>query len=193
MGGKVGTVMAYLSDKQLAGIGFAALGDGVRISDRAVLYEPEKMAFGDFSRIDDFCIVSGSVRLGRNVHVAAFSNLAGGLPGIVMEDFSGLAYGCQIIAQSDDYSGGSMTNPTVPRRFKHETFNAVSIGRHAILGTYAIVFPGCDIAEGCAVGAGAIVTKPTTPWGIYAGNPARRVKERKRDLLEMEKDYLSSP
>lgn len=185
--------MAYLSEKQLAAMGFAALGKDVRISDRAAIYEPEKMALGDFSRIDDFCIVSGKVRLGRNVHVAPFCNLAGGSPGITMEDFSGLAYGCQIFAQSDDYSGASMTNPTVPKQYKHETFKAVSIGRHAILGTYAIVFPGCDIAEGCAIAAAAIITKPTEPWGIYAGNPARRVKDRKRDLLDMEKDYLSSP
>ncbi len=184
--------MAYLSDEQLAGMGFAALGTGVRISDRAAIYEPEKVSVGDYSRIDDFCIVSGNVSLGRNVHVAAFCNLAGGSPGITMQDFSGLAYGCQVFAQSDDYSGGSMTNPTVPKAYKHETFKAVMIGRHAIIGTNAIVFPGCDVAEGCAVGAGALIAKPTQPWGIYAGNPARRVKDRKRDLLELEKDYLSS-
>ena len=38
------------------------------------------------------------------------------------------------IAQSDDYSGRTMTNPTVAAKYKHETEAAVRIGRHSILG-----------------------------------------------------------
>jgi galactoside O-acetyltransferase len=53
-----------------------------------------------------------------------------------------------------------------------------------------MVFPGVAIAEGCSVGAMTLVNKSTQPWGIYLGNPARRVKERKRDLLELEKKFL---
>ena len=59
-----------------------------------------------------------------------------------------------------------------------------------IIGAGAIILPGVDVAEGCSVGAMALLTKSTLPWGIYIGNPARRLKERKQDLLELEKQFL---
>ena len=184
--------MAYLSETELQSLGFAKLGKNVRISSRAAIYEAEKMSLGDYARVDDFCVLSGRVTLGRNVHVAVYSNLAAGEPGISLGDFSGLAYGCNLFAQSDDYSGRTMTNPTVPDAYKKEIWAHISIGRHAIIGAQGIVFPGANVAEGCAVGAGAIVTKPTEPWGVYVGNPARRVKDRARDLLALEAEFLTS-
>ena len=53
-----------------------------------------------------------------------------------------------------------------------------------------MVFPGVNIAEGCSVGAMTLVNKSTKEWGIYLGNPARRIKERNKNLLEMEVAYL---
>ena len=183
--------MAFLSAEHLKQMEFKALGVDVLISDKASIYNPEQMSIGDHSRIDDFCVVSGRVNIGRNVHIAVFCNVAGGSEGVTLEDFSGLAYGCQVFSQSDDYSGATLTNPTVQSQYKNEKKSPVKIGRHCILGTFAVVFPGVEIAEGTAVGATAVVTKSTDEWSIYAGNPARRVKGRKKDLLELERDYLA--
>ena len=41
------------------------------------------------------------------------------------------------------------------------------------LGFNVIVLPGCTISEGCIIAAGAVVTKSTLPFGIYAGIPAK--------------------
>lgn len=182
--------MSFLSPTQLRKMNFKDLGVGVLISDKASIHNPEDMEIGDYSRIDDFCVISGKVIIGRNVHIAVFGNVAGGSEGVVMEDFSGLAYGCHVFSQSDDYSGRTLTNPTVPSKFKSERKSAVRIGRHCILGTNTIVFPGVEIAEGTSVGAMAVVTRSTEPWSIYTGNPARRVKDRKKDLLKLERAYL---
>ncbi len=35
------------------------------------------------------------------------------------------------------------------------------------------------IGEGSIIGSGAVVTKDTEPYGIYVGNPARKIAERK--------------
>lgn len=184
--------MAFLTEQQLERMGFGRLGRRVLISDKASIYNPELLEIGDHSRIDDFCVISGKVSIGRNVHIAVFTNLAGGSEGIVMEDFSGCAYGCQIFSQSDDYSGRTLTNPTVPGRFKREIKKAVRIGRHSIIGTYSVVFPGVIMGEGTSVGAMSVVTKSTEPWSIYVGNPARRLKGRRRDMLALEREYLNS-
>lgn len=182
--------MPYLNTDQLSEMKFKSLGKNVCISDKASIYNADQIEIGDNSRIDDFCVVSGKVKIGRNVHMAVYSHLAGGRAGIEMHDFSGLAYGCQIFAQSDDYSGKTMTNPTVPAEFKNETEAPVIIGRHCILGTNTIVIPGVHIKDGTSVGAMAMVTKSTEEWSIYLGAPARRVKARSKNLLELETLYL---
>ena len=182
--------MAYFTSEELLSLGFKKLGINVKVSDKASIYNTNEIEIGDNSRIDDFCVISGSVRIGRNVYVGPFCLIAGGDLGVTMDDFSTLAYGVKVFSQSDDYTGGSMTNSTVPKQYKKEKKAAVYIGRHVIIGAGSTVFPGVKIAEGCSVGAMTLVNKSTTEWGVYLGIPARRIKERKKDLLEMEVAYF---
>jgi len=183
--------MSYLSDTELAARNFRRLGRGVRISERAAIYNCDQIEIGDYSRIDDFCVLSGRISIGRNVHVAVHCNIAGGYEGVTLHDFAGLAYSVNVFSQSDDYSGQTLTNPTVPARFKSESRSAVDIGRHCIVGAGSTIFPGVKLAEGCSVGAMSLVTKSTEAWSIYLGVPARRTGSRSRELLELEKLYLT--
>lgn len=182
--------MAYLTEKQLGEMGFKSVGKDVKISDRASIYNADQIEIGDYSRIDDFCVISGKVKIGRNVHIAPYCLVAGGEKGIIFEDFSGLAYQVQVFTQSDDYSGQTMTNPTVPAEFKKEAKRAVFIGRHSIVGAGSIIMPGVSLNEGTSVGAMSLVRKSTESWSIYLGNPAKKIKDRKKDLLELERAYL---
>jgi acetyltransferase-like isoleucine patch superfamily enzyme len=184
--------MAFLSEIQLQSLLFKRVGRNVKISDKASIYDAAQIEIGDDVRIDDFCVISGRVTFGRNVHVAVFCNIAGGSEGVELCDFVGLAYGSHVFAQSDDYSGQTMTNPTVPAAFKQETKAKVRIGRHCIIGAKSVVFPGVDIADGCAVGAMSMVTESTEPWSIYFGIPATRKGARKRDLLALEQEFLAT-
>ena len=184
--------MAFLERRALEQMGFAHLGRNVKISDKASIHDAERIEVGDHSRIDDFCVISGKVTIGRNVHVAVLCNVAGGEEGVVFEDFSGLAYGSHVFTQRDDYGGTTLTNPTVPDRFKRETKKPVVIGRHAIVGAASLVFPGVVLAEGTSVGAHSVVTKSTEAWSVYFGIPAKRVKARKKDMLALEAEYLAS-
>lgn len=183
--------MSYYSRGELDLLGFRHLGRNVLISRLASIYFPESISIGDNSRIDDFCTISGNVHIGRNVHIAVHSNLAGGVCGISIDDFAGLAYGCHIVAQTDDYSGESMTNPTVPSEFKLESCAPVHIGQHVILGVSTIVLPGVELPDGVAAGAQTLFIESVEPWGIYVGSPARRLKERSRALLARCEEYLS--
>ena len=109
--------MAWMSRRKLRQLGFAHLGAEVKVSTRAVIYNPDRTSIGDYSRIDDFCVLSGKVTLGRNVHIAVFVNLAGAEAGITVSDFAGISYASQVFAQSDDYTGVALTRPTVPVRY----------------------------------------------------------------------------
>lgn len=182
--------MAYLTKDALVDLGFKALGENVKISDKASIYNPESIQVGDHSRIDDFCVVSGNVSIGKYCHITPMCLIAGGSPGITLSDFCTLAYGVKVFSQSDDYSGHTMVNSLIPKVFKNEYLAEVIFERQVVVGAGAIIFPGVTIKEGCSVGAMTLVNKSTQPWGIYAGNPARRIKDRKKDLLALESQFL---
>lgn len=184
--------MAYLTQEALRAMGFASLGQNVKISDKAAIYDADRIRIGDHSRIDDFCVISGRVEIGRNVYIGPFGLIAGGIPGVFLEDFVTLAYRVQAFSQSDDYSGATMTNPTVPKAYKSEYFAAVRLGRHSIVGAGSTIMPGVTLAEGTSVGAASLVLKSTDAWTIHAGSPARKLRNRKRDLLEQERAYLAA-
>lgn len=182
--------MAYLSEIQLKEAGFKRVGKNVKISEKASIYNPELIEIGDNSRIDDFCVISGKVVVGKYCHITPMCLVAGGAPGVCFSDFCTLAYGVKVFAQSDDYSGLSLTNSLIPKKYKNEIFEAVRFGKHVIVGAGSIILPGSDVAEGCSIGAMTLVNKSTQPWGIYVGIPARRVNERKQDMLELEAQLL---
>ena len=182
--------MAYLSNEQLEALGFKFLGKNVKVSDKASIYDADKIEIGDFSRVDDFCIISGRVVIGSYNHITPMCLLAGGRPGIFLADFCTLAYGVKVFSQSDDYSGETLVNSLLPKKYKNEKFSAVYIGRHSVIGAGSTIFPGVNIADGCSIGAMTLMLKSSEPWGIYAGVPGRRIKERKKDLLTLEKEFL---
>lgn len=182
--------MGYLSESALEELNFKSLGRGVKISDKASIYDAALMDIGDFSRVDDFCILSGKVSLGKYCHVTPMCLIAGGQPGVELKDFCTLAYGVKIFAQSDDYSGETMVNSLIPRKYKRESFASVLLERQVIVGTNSVILPGVTVAEGCAIGAMTLVAKSTKPWGIYVGSPAKWLKARKKDLNELENKFL---
>src|SRR5690606_30876855 len=53
----------------------------------------------------------------------------------------------------------------------------VRIGAGCWIGSRAVILPGVCVAPGCIVAAGAVLTKNTRPNGIYAGVPARRIRD----------------
>ena len=184
--------MAYLSDSQLQAMGFKSLGKEVKISDRASIYNADQIEIGDYSRIDDFCVLSGKIKIGRNVHITPHCLVAGGILGLTIEDFVALAYGVKVFTQSDDYSGLTMTNSTVPKKYKREIMATVIICKHSIIGAGSIIMPGVQISEGSSVGANSLVLMSTESWSIYVGSPAKKIKDRKKELLELEKKFLDS-
>lgn len=182
--------MAYLTPSELDNIGFKSLGKNVKISDKASIYNANEIEIGDNSRIDDFCIISGNIKIGSYCHITPMCLLAGGEKGIELNDFCTLAYGVKIFSQSDDYSGETMVNSLVSKKFKNEKKEKVTLERQVIVGAGSMIMPGVTVAQGCSIGAMTLVNKSTKPWGIYLGIPAKKVKNRKQNLLELEKQFL---
>jgi galactoside O-acetyltransferase len=188
-GEKRGRVMgqlggSYRTEAELREAGFLAVGTNVRIHERASVYGVENIRLGNDIRIDDFCVIiaTGPLNVGNYVHVPNFCWI-GSAHGVDLHDFVSLAPGVKIFSSSDDYSGERLTGSVVPRELTGGTKGKVTVGRHVIVGAGSVILPGCRVGEGCAVGALSLVNKDLEPWGIYAGIPVRRLKDRRTDLL----------
>jgi dTDP-4-amino-4,6-dideoxy-D-glucose acyltransferase len=178
----------------MGSMGFAAFGEDVRLSDRASYYNCAQIRFGNHVRVDDFCVLSagaGGIVVGDYVHVAVYAAMLGA-GRIELADFSCISSRVVVYSSNDDYSGATMTNPQVPDEYRGVKHAPVFIGRHVVVGAGSIVLPGVTLQEGSAVGALSLVKSDCEAFGLYAGVPARRLGERKRDLLELEQRFRRS-
>ncbi|EGR0111096.1 acyltransferase [Vibrio vulnificus] len=53
----------------------------------------------------------------------------------------------------------------------------VSIGNDCWVGSRAIILPGVTICDRVVIGAGSVVSKSIETSGVYAGNPAKKIRE----------------
>lgn len=180
--------MAFLTRDEINAMGFHSVGENVYLSDKASYYNCKKISIGNNVRIDDFAVLSageGGIQIGSYIHIAVYSSFIGA-GRITLKDFSNISSRVSIYSSNDDYSGEYMTNPMVPAELTNVTSLSVTIGKHAIIGSGTVILPGLSIEDGVAVGALSLVTKNCDAFGVYIGTPAKKIKNRKRDLLELE-------
>ncbi|AND83746.1 O-acetyltransferase, anthrose biosynthesis [Clostridium tyrobutyricum DIVETGP] len=180
---------SFYSEDELNKIGFKSLGKNVLISKKSSIYGSQNISIGNHVRIDDFCILSGSITLGNYIHIAAYSALYGGEKGIILDDFVGISSRVCIYAATDDYSGVTMTNPMIPDKYKNIFSKKVIIKRHSIIGSGCIILPGNIIDEGSSFGAMSLINKNSEPWSINVGIPFKKIKNRSKKLLELEIEF----
>lgn len=182
--------MAFLTRDEIDSMGFHSVGENTYLSDRASYYNCKKISIGNNVRIDDFAVLSageGGIQIGNYIHIAVYSSLIGA-GRIILRDFSNISSRVSIYSSNDDYSGEYMTNPMLPAELTNVTSQSVTIGKHVIVGSGTVILPGLCIEDGAAIGALSLVTKNCEEFGIYIGTPAKKIKERKRNLLELEKN-----
>lgn len=180
---------SFYTKTELKEIGFKSIGEAVQISRKTSIYGADTICIGNHVRIDDFCILSGHIEIGNYVHIAAGVMLFGGEQGIVFEDFTGISSRSAVYAASDDYSGSALTNPTIPDKYRRVMGGKVTLKKHVLIGSGCTILPGVTIEEGTAIGSMSLVNKSLDSWGIYAGIPCKKKKDRSRELLKVEKTF----
>ncbi len=184
-------VNSFYTQEELAGLGFKSIGSNVLISRKASIYGAKNITIGNNVRIDDFCVLSGKIDLGNHIHLAVGSCYFAGSAGIEIHDFVGVSSRTAIYAESDDFSGYAMPNPVVPDKYRNVTSQKVILHKHVLIGTGCTILPGSEIGEGTSVGSMSLVTKSLEPWGMYVGIPCRKIKDRDKRILQLEKDFLT--
>jgi galactoside O-acetyltransferase len=160
------------------------LGKNTIVGKTVRIRYPELVSIGDNCIIDDFTYISTSLEMGNNVHISAGCKIIGGRGSTVsFDEYSTLSPGVVLAAGSDDYSGGIAT-PMVPMELKGDAkIGYIRLGKHCIVGSNSVVLPNVTFGEGASVGALSLVKKDLQPWSLYAGVPARKIKNRDREQI----------
>lgn len=135
--------------------GSVRIGADCAIHEFACLYGSRgDIALGDHVAVHPFAILygDGNVRVGNHVQIAAHVV-------IVSDNLHFRDAGRLIACQGRDRDG-------------------IVIEDDVWIGAHACILDGVRIARGCVVGAGAVVTRSTEPYGVYVGVPAKQVAKR---------------
>lgn len=157
----------------------AALGEGVQI------ISPERLELGPGVDIQAGTVVHcggldwsggrGSVRIGAGSVLSPHCVLFGAGDITIGERFD-CGPGCMIFSSRTVYGHTSAERPD-----KRHVFAPVVIGDDVTLYAGCIVGPGVRIGDGAAVGAGSVVLSDVEPRTLYAGTPARKVRDLEPD------------
>lgn len=174
----------YYDEDELRSMGYKSVGTDVRVSKTAVIKHPELVSIGNHVAIDPFTYIATQMEIGNYIHIATGTAIIGGEKSkLVMEDYSFFAPHCTAVCGTDDYTGEGLGGPTIPTRYRQTTFGTITFKKYSGAGVQVAIMPNVTIGEGTVVGACGLVTKSLDPWGIYIGIPAKRIKDRKRDLI----------
>lgn len=136
-------------------------GEGVKVVIPVNLYG---CSIGNNCFIGPFVEIQKDVSIGDNTKVQSHSFICE-LVSIGHDCFIG--HGVMFI--NDVFSNGG------PARGDKSQWKSTFIGNHVSLGSNATILP-VTICDHVVVGAGAVVTKNITEPGVYAGNPAKKIR-----------------
>ena len=116
-----------------------------------------------------------NLEVGNNVSIHPMSYIECGkeIGGIQIDDDVSIAHGATIMATTHIYMDKSTCIKDQGIKTK-----PVHICQNVWIGAKATICAGITVASGCVIGANAVVTGNTQADMIYAGVPARVVKER---------------
>jgi len=150
--GKFGLGIRYSLLRTIA----KSCGNNVSIHPDVYLLNPQNLSIASNVSIHPMCYLDavGYIDIGENVSIA---------------------HGVSIISANHSYS-----DSVTPIKYQPIMTEIISISENVWIGAQAILLSGVRIESGCIIAAGAVVTRSTTPDSVYAGVPARIIKDRYR-------------
>ncbi len=136
----------------------SAIGEGSKIWHFA--HVRERAVIGKNCNIGKSVYIDTEVKIGDNVKIQNFSSI---YRGVEIED--------------DVFIGPSVvfTNDLYPRAFiwAEERIIPTIVKKGSSIGASATIICGVTVGEYAMIGAGSVVTKHVSPFGLVFGNPAR--------------------
>jgi len=145
-----------------ADVSDVCLGENVTIVQPCNLYG---CTIGNNSFIGPFVEIQKGVVIGCDCKIQSHSFIC---ELVAIGDDCVIAHGVMFI--NDKFSTGK------PAMGKRELWRETKVDHHVCIGSNATILP-VTICSGVVVGAGSVVTNDIEEPGIYAGNPARKIRD----------------
>lgn len=142
--------------------------DDVQFGSNVKVVEPVNLYgcnIGDECFVGPFTEIQKDVIIGKRTKIQSHSFICE-LVTIGTDCFIGHG----VVFINDVFAGGG------PARGDQSLWEKTSIGNNVSIGSNATILP-VSICNNVVIGAGAVVTKNINQPGIYAGNPARFIRE----------------
>lgn len=139
----------------------------VQFGEQVTVVQPVNLygcKIGDFSFVGPFVEIQKNCRIGNHCRIQSHSFLC---ELVEMGDHCFVGHGVMFV--NDLFSDGG------PARGDASVYKPTRIGNHVSIGSNATILP-VSICDHVVIGAGAVVTKDINKPGIYAGNPARLIR-----------------
>ncbi len=136
-------------------------GKNVKLVEPLNIYGCE---IGNDSFIGPFVEIQKGVKVGCNCKIQSHSFIC---ELVDIGDNCVIAHGVMFI--NDLFSNGG------PANGNKELWKQTVIGNNVSIGSNATILP-VNICDNVVIGAGSVVTKNISESGIYAGNPAKRIR-----------------
>ncbi len=150
--------MAVISQ---VGIRDVSFGDNVKVIEPVNLYG---CTIGENTFIGPFVEIQQNAAIGKSCKVQSHAFVC---EGVTIGDHCFIGHGVMFI--NDLFSSGG------PAGGNKSKWRTTSIGNNVSIGSNATILP-VTICDGVVIGAGSVVTKDITQKGIYAGNPAKKIR-----------------
>ena len=147
--------------KRYAGIQDVIFGANVKVTEPVNLYG---CSIGDNSIIGPFTEIQKGVVIGNDCRIQSHSFICE-LVTIGKNCFIG--HGVMFI--NDDWKKGG------PAHGDRSLWKKTILGNNVFIGSNATILP-VKICDNVVVGAGSVVTKDIAKPGVYAGNPAKKLR-----------------
>ena len=151
-----------------------SIGKNFHAGRAVFLWAKNNIIIGDNFYIGKYSIIECDARIGNNVIFANHVSLIGRYD----HHFQQLGVPIRLAKQirDKDYNWKGLNQTTV-------------IEDDVWIGLGSIVLSGVTIKKGSIVAAGSVVTKDVDSYSIYAGNPAKKIRDR-FDSLEQQNEHI---
>jgi len=153
----------------LVAAGRISIGEDCFVARTAAVY-PDRLELGERSYIAAHAYVTDDVRTGADCSINPFAVVRGTVR---------LGDGVRIGAHSSLLGFNHTAAPDLPVHRQPITSRGITIGDDVWIGSHVVIVDGVTIGEHCVIGAGSVVTKDLPAWTVAAGNPARRLRDRR--------------
>lgn len=158
------------NDKYLSVSNDVKLGENVRLSKFINLYGCE---IGDNTKIGAFVEVQKNAKIGRNCKVSSHTFIC---EGVTVGDDCFIGHGVMFI--NDNYPRATRPDSSLETEEDWaDRFVKINVEKNVSIGSNVTIVGNVTIGEGALVGAGSVVTKDVPSNQIWAGNPARYIRD----------------